>query len=434
MRKENTPTFAIETHGCKLNQADSLVLAREFVMAGYKQVSVGQPSDVYLLNSCTVTHTADKKARQALRRARRLNPNATLVAAGCYTERAQDDVKSMEEVDLVFGNRDKTSLVNTVQNWIRGSSTTWSNALVGPMDLALRTDVSRARAMVKIQEGCNQVCAYCIVPKVRGREVSINPDQIIKEINSRSMEGYQEVVLTGTQLGTYGFEWQNMDLCELLRRILNATDIGRIRVSSLQPQEISSELLQLWRNERLCPHFHLPLQSGSNNILTKMRRRYRSEDYVDSAVMIRNTVANASITADVITGFPGETEEDFSLTCEIVEELGFSDLHVFPYSPRPGTSAAYFDGQVDGQTKARRQRVLLDLGDMHRMTFRTRMVGSVHSVLWESMTSFNKQSYWSGLTGNYIRVLRKTNLPITECISDVMLVGTIGKDVMGELT
>ena len=141
------------------------------------------------------------------------------MAAGCYTERAQDDVKSMEEVDLVFGNRDKTSLVNTVQNWIRGSSTTWSNALVGPMDLALRTDVSRARAMVKIQEGCNQVCAYCIVPKVRGREVSINPDQIIKEINSRSMEGYQEVVLTGTQLGTYGFEWQNMDLCELLRRI-----------------------------------------------------------------------------------------------------------------------------------------------------------------------------------------------------------------------
>ena len=185
MRKENTPTFAIETHGCKLNQADSLVLAREFVMAGYKQVSVGQPSDVYLLNSCTVTHTADKKARQALRRARRLNPNATLVAAGCYTERAQDDVKSMEEVDLVFGNRDKTSLVNTVQNWIRGSSTTWSNALVGPMDLALRTDVSRARAMVKIQEGCNQVCAFCIVPKVRCREVSINPDQIIKEINTK---------------------------------------------------------------------------------------------------------------------------------------------------------------------------------------------------------------------------------------------------------
>ncbi|HZA23402.1 MAG TPA: radical SAM protein, partial [Dehalococcoidia bacterium] len=256
-------TAVIETHGCKLNQADSNVLARQFVEAGYRLVGSVAEADVYVLNTCTVTATADAKARQALNAARRSNPKAIIIAAGCYPQRAAQELAQLESVSLVVTNTDKQALVSLVtatrEQSTRSKSDEPGNLLGQPA--TSRQDVTpfgRSRAMIKIQEGCNQVCAYCIVPKVRGRERSIPPERLVRQIDQQAEEGYQEVVLTGTQLGTYGFDIPGVSLSGLLRRILNETSVPRLRVSSLQPQEISPELLGLWNDTRLCPHFHIP--------------------------------------------------------------------------------------------------------------------------------------------------------------------------------
>ena len=392
-------TFAIETHGCKLNQADSLRLAREFVAAGYVRVSADGPADVYVLNSCTVTHVADRKARHALRAARRRNPDALVVATGCYPQRAPDDLTALDEVDLVLGNPDKESLVRQITDLRGDRLEDWEEETF----MALDGRTTRTRAMVKIQEGCDQVCAYCIVPKVRGRERSVPLDDIVSDIGRCVREGFREVVLTGTQLGTYGFEWPEVSLTDLVKAVLCRTDVQRLRVSSLQPQEISGELLHLWGDERLCPHFHIPLQSGSDAVLERMRRRYTSEIYQDAVERVRARVEDVSITTDVIVGFPGETEDDFRRTVDLCEAVGFSDMHVFPYSPRPGTSAAVYGGQLAPAVKAERVRTLMALASDQSLRFRGRFIGTERPVLWERTVDMSSVEMWSGLTDNYIR-------------------------------
>ena len=394
-------TFAIETHGCKLNQADTLVLAREFIEAGLTQVREDQPADVYVVNSCTVTHVADRKARQSLRAARRRNPKATIVATGCYAERSPELLRAMDEIDLVFGNVDKARLVQQVVEW-RGEN-------IVPCAVGDDTDyatprVSRTRAMVKIQEGCNQVCAYCIVPKVRGRERSIPTDKLVGEINRLVLGGYKEVALTGTQLGSYGFDLEDATLESLIASILSRTNVERLRVSSLQPKEITDALLRLWDDERLCPHFHMPLQSGSDPILKRMRRRYSGEEYAETVQRIRGEIPRAGVTADVIVGFPGETDADFQATHDLCERIGFADMHVFPYSVRPGTSAAHYDNQVPPAVKDERMSALLTLAKSHALRFRRSGLGKTHPVLWESQSVYEGILYWTGLTDNYIRV------------------------------
>ena len=275
--------MAIETHGCKLNQADSQALARRFVSAGYRVVSLADGPDVYVLNSCTVTHVADAKARQALRAARRRNPSMTVVATGCYAQRMPDQLRSIAGVDLVVGNFEKSLIVSQVQRVRRVKTVSCGE---GSEDSVAQESLGRTRAMVKIQEGCNQVCAYCIVPKVRGRERSIPPEELIATVNRRVREGFREVDLTGTQLGSYGFDLPDSNgLKGLVEKILAETNVERLRVSSLQPQEITPGLLELWRNPRLCPHFHMPMQSGSDAVLRRMRRRYTADEY-------RRTVAD----------------------------------------------------------------------------------------------------------------------------------------------
>ena len=396
------PTVAIETHGCKLNQADSSLLARQFIEAGYRPVLITEPSDVYVLNSCTVTHVADRKARQALRGIRRRNPDATIVATGCYAQRAPTELQDMEEVDLVIGNKGKAALVRQVLEW-RGEP---------PIPCAVGADtdvfsprVARTRAMVKIQEGCDQVCAYCIVPKVRGRERSIPTEEIVDEVKRSVGSGYKEVVLTGTQLGSYGFDLPGMTLTRLLQRILSETEVLRLRISSLQPQDISPEMLGLWSDMRLCPHFHLPLQSGSDRVLKRMRRRYTARLYAETVGLIRESIPEVSITADVIAGFPGETEREFEETHDLCEQIGFAATHVFPYSVRPGTSATHFDGQVSPEAKSRRVRALLELAKVQAIEFRRGTLGQVRPVLWEEGREAKSSTLWSGLTDNYIRVM-----------------------------
>ena len=400
---------AIHTHGCKLNQADSSVLARQFRQAGYRIVETAAEADIYVLNTCTVTATADAKARQALRAARRANPEALVVATGCYSQRAAAELARLPAVSLVVGNTEKSRLVSLVVAARQESVTVDDPAAAGDDYGAPLTPgenlLGRSRAMVKIQEGCDQVCAYCIVPKVRGRERSISPGELVEQIRQRVDEGCPEVVLTGTQLGTYGFDLPGTNLAGLLRRILAQTGVARLRVSSLQPQELGPELLRLWQEDyRLCPHFHVPLQSGSDAILKAMRRRYTTEQFARTVALIRQTIPDAGITADLIVGFPGEGEREFIESLTFVAAMGFSDLHAFPYSQRPGTSAAYLAGQIPDGVKKERMGQVLELARQGFERFRRRQLGQTRPVLWESARQRDGVTRRRGLTDNYIRV------------------------------
>lgn len=394
-------TVEIETHGCKLNTADSQQIASEFLRGGFvlKDVDDEVPPDVYVLNSCTVTHVADKKARQSISSARRRYPNALTVLTGCYPERAHDEVASLHSVDLVLGNARKPELVLAIAERLKidltpcsdGRETVQSGALLG-----------RTRASVKIQEGCDQVCAYCIVPRVRGRERSIPIDQIVDQVKGLEAAGCREVVFTGTQLGHYGFDLGGADnLASLLRSVLARTSMPRIRVSSLQPPEIDEELLGVWTNEgagRLCRHFHMPLQSGSDEVLSRMRRTYSSAQFLETVDLVRRRVPGCGVTTDVIAGFPGETEADHRATVQTMEVAEFSDGHVFPYSARPGTSAFHFAEQLEPYRKAERAKELREVVGISSRRYRETLLGRVMPVLWEGGRGL------SGMTDNYVKV------------------------------
>ena len=279
---------------------------------------------------------------------------------------------------------------------------------------------------MKIQEGCNQVCAYCIVPRVRGRERSIPPERLVDDINRFVGRDYREVVLTGTQLGSYGFDLPGIELAGLLGLILRETDVERLRVSSLQPQEVTPAMLELWSDPRLCPHFHLPLQSGSDAVLTRMRRRYTAADYEDAVSRIRRAVPGAAVTADVIAGFPGETDDDFEHSYSLVERLELAALHVFPYSPRPGTSAAHFGPQVSPEVKRDRVRRLIALSEGHGRKFRASLVGEVRPVLWEEGRESDRGTEWKGLTDNYVRVKTVSRMDLANRITPARLIGQSG--------
>ena len=400
----------IHTHGCKLNQADSSVLARQFRQAGYRVVEDVAEADIFVLNTCTVTATADAKARQSLRAARRANPGAVVVAAGCYPQRAAEELTQMDAVSLVVGNDRKDGLASLAIAAHRESAGLAAEDSdlpgVSISDAEAGGNLpGRTRAMVKIQEGCDQVCAYCIVPKVRGRERSIPPGEIIREINRRVSEGCVEVALTGTQLGTYGFDLDGANLRTLILKVLDETEVRRLRVSSLQPQEIDQELLQLWlEDSRLCPHFHVPLQCGSDAILKAMRRRYTTEKFAQTVGLIREAIPDAGITADLIVGFPGEGASEFEESMDFVAAMALSDLHVFPYSKRPGTSAVYLADHVSPANKKERVARAMRIGQGGFDEFRRAQLGTVREVLWEGSKGDGRQERVTGLTDNYIRV------------------------------
>lgn len=395
----------IETHGCKLNTADSQRLANEFVRSGYGIAENGDAPDVYVLNSCTVTHVADKKARQALSRARKQFPDAIVVAAGCYAESGTADLEELAATDLVIPNTRKSEIVSIVSSRAEfeqqvstdpDSEFDDTHALLG-----------RTRGAVKIQEGCDQVCAYCIVPKVRGRERSIPKAEIVEQVQALSSAGCPEVILTGTQLGSYGFDLDDTGLVDMIRTVLADTDIRRLRVSSLQPAEFSDELLDLWGTtgrDRLCPHFHIPLQSGSDRILEQMRRRYTGEGYLQAIEAAKQAVQGCSVTTDVIAGFPGESEDDHARTVEVLSLAELADAHIFPYSIRPGTSAAHFTDQTDAQVRVARAEELRGIADSMARRHRQSFVGHTRPVLWEGPRGT------SGLTDNYLRVRLESGL------------------------
>ena len=414
----NQKKVAIETHGCKLNQADSQALAKEFSAAGFLVVSPDEQVDIFVLNSCTVTHVADRKARHSLRSARRRNPDATIVATGCYAERSPAELRKMNEIDIVMGNGSKRAIVQHLVDSLEPPivpCATGEDIDIIPLSL------NRNRAMVKIQEGCDQVCAYCIVPKVRGREKSVPVDTIIEQVTEYQEAGFLEVVLSGTQLGSYGFDLEGESITGLIRHLLDRTTIPRIRVSSLQPQDMDAGLIGLWDDRRLCPHFHLPLQSGSDDVLRRMRRRYTASQYRRALDAIRDRVPDVAITADVIVGFPGETDADFEDTFRVCQDAEFANMHVFPYSTRPGTSAAHFQDSVSAGTKSERSARLLQHSDATARAFRQRFIGDTRPVLWEQRVKGAVNQTWTGLTDNYMRVTTVSSADLGNQITEARI-------------
>lgn len=423
----------IETLGCKLNQAETEALARQFNAAGHEVVGRGEPADVYILNTCTVTGTADAKARHLLRMARRRNPGALVVATGCYADRAPLDLAKLAEVDIVTGNEGKSGLLERLAeegvlpvpvtgedavanrgNGVRVMGDSTGSGGEGKPAGTPSSASRRTRAFIKVQDGCRNYCAYCIVPYVRRQETSVPPDDIVNEIRQRVAEGCHEAVLTGTRIG--GYEYGGMNLAGLVQRILKETGIARLRLSSLQPGEISPALLALWRDKRVCPHFHLSLQSGSDSVLKRMRRRYTTSEYGLAVALIRASVPGVAITTDVIVGFPGETDAEFRESLEFCRSAGFARIHVFPFSPRSGTDAAGMPAQVPEKVKKERARLMLDLAAESARAFREQFAGATLDVLWEQETG---TGIWSGVTGNYIRVQRKGKTDLTNTLGKV---------------
>ena len=414
---------ALDSLGCKLNQAETELLARQLTEAGYRLVSSADEADVYILNTCTVTHIADSKSRHLLRLAHRRNPDALVVATGCYAQRAPADLAQIKGVDLVLGNDEKPYLLRLLEE----SGRLTSPSCIQENPSSYNNTGFRTRAFIKVQDGCQNFCAYCIVPLVRGREISVPADQVIAEVRHRIANSYKEVVLTGTEIGSYSHD--GLNLRGLLEQILAETDVTRLRLSSLQPQEISPELIGLWQDSRLCHHFHLPLQSGCDAVLQRMKRRYSPADYQRAVYLIRDIVPEAAITTDAIVGFPGETDEEFKQSYDFCRQMEFARIHVFPYSPREGTEAARMPHRVSAQVKKQRSQRMLALAEESTKKFRQRFLGRTMPVLFEQQSS----GIWSGLTDNYIKVYTKSEKDLTNELLPVKLVEVRGDGVWGDL-
>lgn len=410
-RRAAGDVVAVETLGCRLNQAESESLARRLAAAGYRLTYSSNRADVYILNTCTVTHIADRKSRHLLRLARRRNPRALVIAIGCYPQRAKEELLAMETADIVLGNGEKGALLEVLGERSVGGG--------GPPQGRWRP--ARTRSMVKIQEGCNQFCSYCIVPFVRGRERSVPLEEVVREVGERAAEGYREVTLTGTQIGRY-----EPGLPLLIGRLLMDTGISRLRVSSLRPRDLTPELLSLWNDARLCPHVHVPLQSGSDAVLQRMGRPYSAADYADAAARVRKAVPHVAITTDVMVGFPGETEEDFEASYGFCQSMGFARIHVFPYSERPGTAAAALPCGIPEQEKAARSGRMLELAREASRRYRRQFLGRDMMVLWEGEV---ERGVWVGLTENYMRAYARSDCPLRNAITAARLAGWRGEDL-----
>ena len=396
----NRPLAAVLTLGCKLNLADSEEIARGLRTAGFDVVDRLCEADAYVLNTCSVTHVADQKSRRLIRSARRLAPLAAVTVTGCYPQSAGAEAAEGLGADLVVGTKDgdKAELVAFLAEKGQARAAPSSSLLPPPSSL-------RTRAFVKAQEGCNDVCAFCIVPRTRGRESSRQASEVVAEVGRAVEAGAKEVVITGTQLGAWG---RDLDPAltpdRLIAAILEETEVARIRFSSLQPQDIRPALLALWQDPRLMPHFHLALQSGSEAVLQAMRRRYSARDFRLAAERIRAAVPDAAITTDVIAGFPGESDSDFEETLTFCEEIGFARLHCFPYSIRSRTAAARMPEQVPHEVRRERLARLLALGEELSLRFRRRFAGRVRPVLWEGERKGGETRLWHGHTDNYVDV------------------------------
>ncbi|MCL4541440.1 MAG: tRNA (N(6)-L-threonylcarbamoyladenosine(37)-C(2))-methylthiotransferase MtaB [Chloroflexi bacterium] len=431
-------SVAFATLGCRLNQADSEELARSFLERGYSVIQEATRADVVVVNSCTVTREADRQSRQLVRHIVHHNPHTLMVLTGCYPSIDPVEAAAVEGVDLVITNQEKAQLVDRVSRILQERG----QALLPVLDDLPEPPpgwFGRTRVQLKVEEGCNNRCSFCIVPMARGRQRSRSIAECVEKVQRFVDEGYQEVVLTGTHLGGYGRDltvrgsdgrYHTLGLADLLEAILIRTTLPRLRLSSVEPQDFPRQRLDLWSDHRLCRHFHLPVQSGSNAILRRMRRGYTRERYVALTEMIRSQVPGAAIMTDAIVGFPGEQEHDFADTCRLIEEVAFARVHVFPYSVREGTEAAAMPDHVAPSIIRQRSTTIAQLGEEAARCFRDAHAGQEAMVLWEEEV---QPGVWQGLTDNYLRVRALSPERLHNRISRVRLVAPAGWGFRGQV-
>jgi threonylcarbamoyladenosine tRNA methylthiotransferase MtaB len=422
----------LETLGCKLNQSEIEALARRFLASGHEIVREAAQADIVILNTCTVTHVAARKSRQALRRLRRDNPNAFLIATGCAAEMSAAELASIANVDLVIGNPAKENIPDILATSVPSYSCAPGDAgskRLGPLSGALL----RTRALIKIQDGCNNACTYCLVWKARGRAKSRPRAEIIDEIRARAADGYLEAVLTGVHVGSYGREFGD-SLVGLVQATLKETDIARLRLSSIEPWDFDPALLSLWPEKRLCRHLHLPLQSGCDATLRRMGRRYSTREFAEIVTRARQSVPEMAVTTDVIVGFPGETDAEFAASLEFVRQQHFARVHVFPYSIRPGTLAAEMPDQLNPEEKEARSRAMQMVGDESLRAFQEQFLGQVFDVLWENrQRRGDTEPLWKGLTDNYIPAVTPSAESLANTIRPARLLSWQEEAVLAEL-
>lgn len=399
MTQPSVLRVAFTTLGCKVNQSESDTMARQFAAAGHQCVSFEESADVYVVNTCTVTHVADKKSRQMLTQARRLNPEALVVATGCYASIVGDALAG--DLTMVVRNRDKDRLLPLVEGRLQAVPPAAPYFSDQEKYLDTSGGQERSRAMVKAQDGCDSHCTYCIIPRARGRSRSVPPDQVVRRVQALARAGHSEVVITGVDLGSYGEDSPGLpDLGGLLERVLDDTDVPRVRVSSLEPGDFDPAWLSLWQNPRLCRHLHVPLQAGSASVLQRMERRYAPDDFAGMVATCRREVPGVTITTDVMVGFPGESEAEFDEGYEFIQRVAFDGMHVFKYSPRSGTRATRMPDMVANEVKAERSRLLRDESLEGLARLRSRHVGVSAWVAWESAAD----GVCRGLTDTNVRV------------------------------
>jgi threonylcarbamoyladenosine tRNA methylthiotransferase MtaB len=405
-----SPKAAFYTLGCKVNQNETEALAALFRERGYQVVDWGEPADVYVINTCTVTHLADRKSRQFIRQAVKKNPQAKVVVTGCYAQASPQEVAGLPGVDLVVGNRDKGRIVDLLAEAEKGKKGERPPVVISNLgenrdfkDIKATETTNRARAYLKVQEGCEQFCTYCIIPYARGPVRSRPLENTVKAAQKLIEDGFREVVLTGIHLGAYGQDLEkSINLEHLLKRLLTLSSSVRWRLSSLEPTEVTEGLIELLaEHPNFCPHLHLPLQSAHDEILQAMNRPYTVQQYMDVVERVRLVLPDICLTTDIMVGFPGETEEHFQVFPGVLKKIGFSDLHVFKYSPRKGTPAAGYPRQVPPAVKTQRSSVLLALATELAERYASRFLGRRMGVLAETHLG---QDLWEGHSENYLRV------------------------------
>ena len=397
-----TKKVAFLTLGCKVNQYETNAMAEKFVSAGYEIIENSYEADICVINTCSVTNMSDRKSRQIIRRVKEKNKNVILVVTGCYAQVSKEEISQMPEADIVLGNNEKKDIVTHIKEFIEEKSLKVQvQDAFKPKEFAdfgTITYTEKTRASIKVQDGCDRFCSYCIIPYARGRVRSRNTESVINEIKAVAKKGIQEVVITGIHIASYGKDFKNeYKLIDLLEEINKIEGIRRIRLGSIEPILITDEFIsRLVKLEKVCHHFHLSLQSGCDETLKRMNRRYTTEEFMQVVERIRNSYEDAILTTDIIVGFPGETQEEFNCTYEFLKEIKFYKMHVFPYSIRKGTKAAEMPKQIDGTEKERRSKILIELSNKNQLEYNKKYIGQTVEVLIEEDSK--------GHTANYIVV------------------------------
>ena len=438
---------ALHNLGCKVNAYETEAMQELLEKHGYEIVPFQEGADVYIINTCTVTNMADRKSRQMLHKARKMNPDSIVVACGCYVQAKKDDIP--EGIDIVVGNNKKQNIVEILENYEKEKNQDGQRETSDEQeketetyqeildinhekvyeDLHLSTAAEHTRAYIKVQDGCNQFCSYCIIPFARGRVRSRSRDSVLDEVKTLSANGYKEVVLTGIHLSSYGIDCDD-NLLSLILAIHEVEGIERIRLGSLEPRIITEEFAQtIAKLPKMCPHFHLSLQSGCNATLKRMNRRYTAEEYYEKCQLLRKYFDNPALTTDVIVGFPGETEEEFKITEEYLKKIHFYEMHIFKYSVREGTKAAVMPDQVPEQKKTERSNILLSLEKKMSEEFREYYVGKQVTALMEEAYEFEGETYFTGYTKEYVKVAFETEENMTNQFVTGKIKGKLKDDI-----